>query len=148
MKKETLAVSMGKCNNLSIRALRYIKTAYKGIAMILQVRQLKPGMILLRDLVHDGNILLKSNSTLSAPMISVLKIRDISHVDVKETDEHAAPGADIYYKRVINSANDIEYQQKKHAIEKLFSTAETDEQTLLLKYCITRQLEENRVEPD
>jgi hypothetical protein len=114
--------------------------------MIISVRELKPGMSLLRDLIHDGHTILKAKSMLSAAIISVLKIRGVSHVDAEEIGSHIAPGADVYYKMALDSKTDMHYQGKKEATEKLFATADADAQTLLLKYCIMSQLEEKRVE--
>lgn len=116
--------------------------------MITQVRKVSPGMILLRDLVHDGQVLLKSDSVLSAAMISVLKLRGISHVDVKDTGIHDAPGADVYYKQAMTAGPDDPYQKTRAAVDALFSTADLDEQAQLLKYCLLRQLEEKRGESD
>lgn len=112
------------------------------LSMMLHVREVKPGMVLQRDLVHDGKILLKAETRLSEAMISVFTLRGITHVDVMNATEHAAPGADLYYKMAINASADQEYQRKKEVINKLFSTVENDEQMHLLKYCIMRQLEE------
>ena len=115
--------------------------------MLVKVRELKPGMILLRDLEHDGHVILKSRSFLSAAIISILKIRGIACVDVEETEDHIAPGADIYYQRTLHSDSDADYQQKKHATEELFANTESDPQTSLLKYCILSQMEEKHDEP-
>jgi len=114
--------------------------------MMVKVRALRPGMTLRKDLVHDGRTLLKAGSLLSEAMISVLKIRGISNVNVLDTDMQDAPDADIYYKRVMNSSENSDYQQKKQVIEDLFASGDMDEQTLLLKHCIIRQLEEKRAE--
>lgn len=116
--------------------------------MILHVKEAKPGMVLQRDLVHDDKILLKAHSVLSEAMISVFKIRGISHVDVQENVEHTAPGADVYYKMAIDSSADAEYQKKKQAINDLFSSVEGDDQMQVLKYCLVRQLEEEHGEQD
>jgi len=116
--------------------------------MIMHVREVKPGMVLQRDLVHDGKTLLKAESRLSEAMISVLTLRGITHVDIMNAAEHAAPGADLYYKMAINDSADQEYQKKKEIINKLFSTVENDEQMNLLKYCIVRQLEEEYSDQD
>ncbi len=118
--------------------------------MLVNVRELKPGMILLRDLAHDGNVILKAKSVLSAHIISVLKIRGITRVDIEETSEHHAPGADVYYKMALKSDDNSSaiYEKTKKDIETLFAAAEQDAQTMLLKYCIIRQLEEKHFESD
>ncbi len=117
--------------------------------MMLHVREVKPGMVLQRDLVHDGKVLLKAESHLSEAMISVLNLRGITHVDIMNAaEQHAAPGADHYYKMAINASADQEYQRKKEVINKLFSSVEDDEQMHLLKYCMVRELEEEYSDKD
>jgi len=111
-------------------------------SMIINVSEAKAGMVLQRDLVHDGKVLLKAHSTLSDAMISVLKIRNILHIDVEELDRRVAPGADVYYRMAVDTEADAGYMREKNAVNELFSTVKDDDQMLTLKYCIVRQIEE------
>jgi len=136
------------CSLVNQPAEMYINTdngvliCIRANIMMVNLREVKPGMVLQRDLVHDGRTLLKAESKITEAMISVLNLRGVTHLDVVNDADHAAPGADLYYKMAIDPAADQEYQRKKEAINRIFTTAEDDEQMHILKYCMIRQLEE------
>ena len=106
--------------------------------MRVSVDRLRPGMILSRDIVQGGRILLKEKAVLSEVTIRVLKKRRIVCVDVEyeEGFEDQGSNAEI-------GIEDPEYASKREEIENLFSTVpEDDNQMQILKYCLVRQLQE------
>lgn len=92
-------------------------------------------MVLNRNLVRQGNVLLKAGTVLTHVSIEALKKWGISHLDIVGEETHEVALTDW--------RNDPDYTRERQELESLFSAmSEHDGQMELLKYCLISQLEE------
>lgn len=110
--------------------------------MRIKTKELVPGMVLGRDLVDSGFMVLRKGSALTGAIIATIRKRGIAHVDIEDDGAFSVPpqGQSVFERA---SAEYELFVQKKQTLEKLFADIDPDDgQMQLLKYCIMGQLEE------
>ncbi len=109
--------------------------------MLTHIDDVKPGMVLGRDLKHNGMVLLKQGTLVTDKTIQTLVRRKVASVDIVSGNSAAQnvlaqDGSDD------SVSNDEEYAREKDELEALFANCTHDTQMSVLKYCMLRQLQE------
>jgi hypothetical protein len=110
--------------------------------MEMPIAEVKPGMVLGRNLVQGGQTLLSEGTILTAGLIATIQGRGIPKLDVLN-ETNLPPGAEIFNIKSLDLRNDPDYVRERAELDALFGAVRPDDgQMMVLKYCLLRQLEE------